>query len=81
MQRDVYIANFITLCRAVLNRDAALLEAIDPETGKTMMVVCAANRQANGILDLVPLASLLDAPKQLAFPSPPVDPTWQPEMN
>ena len=62
-------ANFETLCRAVSAGDAVLMECQFAATGKVVAVVCAANRQPDGTIDFVPLATLFqDNPYQIVNP-------------
>ena len=57
---DGYKANFDTLSRAFAHGDAALLECKDRATGKLVAVVCAVQRDENGIVTLVPFAKMID---------------------
>ena len=82
MSNEIYRLNFQTLCRAIQHCDVALLECIDPTTGKPSGVVCATNRTTSGLLEFVPLALLLDKPlAALILPEPVIDPNWHPESN
>ena len=73
-------ANFETLCQAVKNGDAALLDCRLRETGESVAVVCAVN--SGDDYEFVPLAALFsDDPYQLLDPpdsgggyAPPDDP-------
>ena len=71
--------NFETLCRAVQNRDVALLDCRHATTGETISVICATNRLENGLLEFIPLAKMLDGNigeflMQTVSAEPPLDP-------
>ncbi|MDD1637413.1 MAG: DUF6117 family protein [Methylococcaceae bacterium] len=55
-----YKANFETLCRAIKDGNAVLLECFDHKTNKPVAVVCAVNYDASGGASFVPLATLFD---------------------
>ena len=64
--------NFETLRRAVLARDAALMECQLAATGEQVAVICAANRAPDGAIDFVPLAMLFpDDPYRTVNPPHP----------
>ena len=59
--------NFDTLCRAVRNGDAAIVDCQHRETGESVAVVCAVN--ADHEYELIPLAMLFDGdPYELLNP-------------
>lgn len=65
-------ANFETLRRAVLSKDATLMECQLVATGELVAVVCAVNHHQNGDIDFVPLAMLFqDSPYQTLNPPNP----------
>lgn len=55
-----YKANFNTMLLAAENKDLALLDCRDKETGKQVHVVCAIYRDNEGQFNMVPLAKLFD---------------------
>lgn len=74
--------NFNTLCRAIQNCDAALLECVEASSGKKMALVCAINKADAGPPDFVPLARMLDEPiLELILPAQPSDLDWSPDQN
>lgn len=43
-------ANFDTMCRAIRNNDAALVEVYRIDNGEPVVVVCAVERDADGVI-------------------------------
>ena len=50
--------NFETLCEAIRKDRVCLLQGTDKRTGKYVAVICAINRDENGINELVPFAKM-----------------------
>jgi hypothetical protein len=74
--------NFETLCRAIDNRDVALLNCQHITTGETISVVCATNRLENGLIEFIPLARMLDANLgEFLCKCVSSDPPTNPELN
>jgi len=59
MINDAYTANFETLCKAVRHGDVCLMECTDAVTGKSVMVICAVERDDNSV-EMKPFAKLFD---------------------
>lgn len=65
-------ATFETLQAAFGNGDVALMECQLASTGEPVAVLCAANRQEDGAVEFVPLATLLNGnPYELLNPPNP----------
>jgi hypothetical protein len=74
--------NFETLCRAIQNRDIALLHCQHSTTDEMIAVVCATNRLENGLLEFIPLARMLDASMgEFLCKCVSTDPPGNPELN
>ncbi len=54
-----YRDNFETLCRAIRNNDACIVECTDAVTGKPVMVICAVEENGD-IFEMKPFAKLFD---------------------
>jgi hypothetical protein len=74
--------NFEMLCRAVQNRDVALLDCRHLASGETVSVICATNRLENGLIEFIPLARMLDANMgEFLLRCVSSDPPGNPELN
>ncbi len=52
--------NFVTLCEAIRNGDAALLEVQIKATGKEAAAIVAVNLDENGDVNFVPVALMIE---------------------
>ncbi len=55
-----YKDNFETLKRAFLNNDICMMECTDKVTKKQVAVICAAYKDAQGMVNMVPLAKMFN---------------------
>lgn len=55
-----YKHNFETLQRAGENQDLCIMDARDRATGKSVVLVCAAQHGGDGSVEFMPLAVMID---------------------
>lgn len=60
MSTAEYRQNLNTLCRAIRNGHAALMECHNHETGAVIWAICATNLLNDGHLECVPIARILE---------------------
>jgi hypothetical protein len=57
---DLYRENFAALCKSIRDGNATMLECRNIESGALMVAICSTKQLAEGQMEFIPLARLVD---------------------